>query len=297
VSARAPSPAPPRTTGGAPPPAKATATAPRPWGRWGLRGTAIAYLGLGVALPLLAVIERGFSAGLLEFWRFVTAPAAADALRLTLLMAAIMTAINVVFGVATAYVLARYEFPGRGLFNGLVDLPFSVPTLVTGLMLVVLYGPAGFLGRWLEGHGMKIIFAQPGILLALLFVCYPFVVRTVQPVLLGAERSEEEAAWTLGASRWRTFWRITLPEILPAIVTGALLCFARALGEFGSIVIVAGNIPGRTLTAPVYIFGEIESQNSRSASAVSIVLLAISFAMLLLVDAYSRRTKTAAARG
>ena len=268
---------------------------PRPWGRWGLRATAIAYLGLGVALPLAAVIERGFSAGLSQFWRYLTAPAAAQALELTLWMAAVMTAVNVVFGVATAYVLARYEFPGRGLLNGLVDLPFAIPTLVTGLMLVVLYGPAGFLGRWLEGHGMKIIFAQPGILLALLFVCYPFVVRTVQPVLLGAERSEEEAAWTLGASRWRTFWQITLPEILPAVLTGALLCFARALGEFGSIVIVAGNIPGKTLTAPVYIYGEIESQNSRAASAVSIVLLAISFAMLLLVDAYSKRPK--AARG
>ncbi len=268
---------------------------PRPWGRWGLRATAIAYLGLGVALPLAAVIERGFSTGLREFWRYVTAPAAAEALQLTLMMAAVMTAVNVVFGVATAYVLARWEFPGRGLLNGLVDLPFAIPTLVTGLMLVVLYGPAGFLGRWLEGHGMRVIFAQPGILLALLFVCYPFVVRTVQPVLLGAERSEEEAAWTLGASRWRTFWQITLPEILPAVLTGALLCFARALGEFGSIVIVAGNIPGKTLTAPVYIYGEIESQNARSASAVSIILLAISFAMLLLVDAYSKRPK--AARG
>ena len=272
-------------------PRPAAADLPRPWGKWGLRATAIAYLGLGVALPLAAVIERGFSAGLQEFWGYVTAPVAAEALQLTLLMAAIMTVVNVVFGVATAYVLARYEFPGRGLFNGIVDLPFSVPTLVTGLMLVVLYGPTGFLGRWLDGHGLPIIFAKPGILLALLFVCYPFVVRTVQPVLIGAERSEEEAAWTLGASRWKTFWRITLPEILPAVITGALLCFARALGEFGSIVIVAGNIPGRTLTAPVYIFGEIESQNSRAASAVSIVLLTISFAMLFIVDAYSRRGK------
>ncbi len=243
------------------------------------------------------MIERGFSAGLREFWRYVTAPAAAEALQLTLLMAAVMTVVNVVFGVATAYVLARYEFPGRALLNGLVDLPFAIPTLVTGVMLVVLYGPAGFLGRFFEGQGLKIIFAQPGILLALLFVCYPFVVRSVQPVLLGAERSEEEAAWTLGASRWRTFWRITLPEILPAVLTGALLCFARALGEFGSIVIVAGNIPGRTLTAPVYIFGEIESQNPRAASAVSIILLTISFVMLLLVDAYSRRPKARRAGG
>ena len=279
------------TTATAPAPPPAGAGLPRPWGRWGLRGAAIAYLGLAVALPLIAVIERGFSAGLREFWRHVSSPAAAEALQLTLVIAAVMTLVNVVFGVATAYALARYEFPGRDLFNGLVDLPFSIPTLVTGLMLVVLYGPAGVLGRWLDARGLEIIFAKPGILLALLFVCYPFVVRAVQPVLVGAERSEEEAAWTLGASRWRTFWRITLPEILPAIRTGALLCFARALGEFGSIVIVAGNIPGRTLTAPVYIYGEIESQNPRSASAVSIVLLTISFAMLLIADASSRRPK------
>jgi sulfate/thiosulfate transport system permease protein len=267
----------------------------RPWGRWSLRTTAIAYLGLAVALPLAAVVERGFGAGLAEFWKQASAPMAVEALRLTLLMAAIMTAVNAVFGIVTAYVLARYDFPGRSLFNGLVDLPFAIPTLVTGVMLVVLYGPQGVFGSWLEERGLPILFAKPGILLALLFVCYPFVVRSVQPVLLGAERAEEEAAWTLGASRWTTFWRITLPEILPAVLTGALLCFARALGEFGSIVVVAGNIPGRTLTAPVYIFGEIESQNPRGASAVSLVLLAVSFGMLIILDWFGRRQR--AARG
>jgi sulfate transport system permease protein len=272
-----------------------SASATRPWGRWSLRTTAIAYLGLAVALPLAAVVERGFGAGLAEFWKQASSPTAVEALRLTLLMAAIMTAFNAVFGIVTAYVLARYDFPGRGLFNGLVDLPFAIPTLVTGVMLVVLYGPRGVFGGWLEERGVSILFAKPGILLALLFVCYPFVVRSVQPVLLGAERAEEEAAWTLGASRWTTFWRITLPEILPAVLTGALLCFARALGEFGSIVVVAGNIPGRTLTAPVYIFGEIESQNPRGASAVSIVLLAVSFGMLFIVDWFGRRQR--AARG
>jgi sulfate transport system permease protein len=160
-------------------------------------------------------------------------------------------------------------------------------------MLVLLYGPQGVFGGWLEAHGIPIIFAKPGILLALLFVCYPFVVRTVQPVLAGTERALEEAAWTIGASKWTTFWRITLPDILPAIRTGALLCFARGLGEFGSIVVVAGNIPGRTLTAPVYIYGEIESQNSQGASAVSIVLLAISFSMLFLLDWLGRRQRIA----
>ena len=276
--------------------ASAASSAPlRPWGRWGVRSTAIAYLGLGVALPLAAVIEHGFGAGLAEFWKQATAPTALDALRLTLILAAIMTAINAAFGIVTAYVLARFEFPGRGLFNGLVDLPFAIPTLVTGVMLVLLYGPQGPLGNWFEARGIQIMFAKPGILLALLFVCYPFVVRSVQPLFLGAEKTVEEAAWTLGASRWTTFWRITLPEILPGVLTGALLCFARALGEFGSIVVVAGNIPGKTLTAPVYIFGEIESQNSRGASAVSIVLLTISFGMLFLMDWFGRRQR--AARG
>ena len=274
----------------------AASSAPlRPWGRWGLRSTAITYLVLAIALPLAAVVERGLGAGLAEFWTQVTAPAALDALRLTLYLAAVMTAINCAFGIVTAYVLARFEFPGRGLFNGLVDLPFAIPTLVTGVMLVVLYGPQGPIGAWFEARGVPIIFAKPGILLALLFVCYPFVVRSVQPLFLGAEKTVEEAAWTLGASRWTTFWRITLPEILPGVLTGALLCFARALGEFGSIVIVAGNIPGKTLTAPVYIFGEIESQNSLGASAVSIVLLTISFGMLFLTDWFGRRQK--AARG
>jgi sulfate/thiosulfate transport system permease protein len=267
--------------------------APGPWGRWSLRSAAIAYLALAIALPLAAVVERGFGRGLAAFWKQVTAPMAVDALELTLVAAAIMTVLNAFFGTITAFVLARYEFPGRGLFNGLIDLPFAIPTLVTGVMLVLLYGPQGVFGSWLEKHGLPVIFARPGILLALLFVCYPFVIRTIQPVLVGAERSTEEAAFTLGASRWTTFFRITLPEILPAMRTGALLCFARALGEFGSIVVVAGNIPGRTLTAPVYVYGEIESQNARGASAVSIVLLAISFSMLFLVDRLGRRRKAA----
>jgi len=178
----------------------------------------------------------------------------------------------------------RYRFFGNKLLNSLVDLPFAIPTLVTGVMLVVLYGPQRTLGAFLEARGIHIIFAQPGIVLALLFVTYPFVIRAVQPVLMEIDRSQEEAAWTLGASQWRTFREIILPAITPAIVTGALLSFARALGEFGSIVIVAGNIPRRTLTAPVYIFGQIESQNQRAASAMSVTLLALSFGLMLFVD-------------
>jgi sulfate transport system permease protein len=261
----------------------------RPWGLWGLRGAVLAYLALMIAVPLLAVVERGFSAGLRAFWRELSNPIAFDALKLTVTAAAITAAVNLVLGTLTAYVLARYQFSGRGVLDSLVDMPFAIPTLVTGVMLVVLYGPSGVLGSWFESRGISIIFAKPGIVLALLFVTYPFVIRTVQPVLLEAERHEEEAAFTLGASRWTNFRRIVLPTIFPAAVSGALLSFARALGEFGSIVVVAGNIPRRTLTSPVYVYGEVEAHHERGASAMSVVLLALSFGLLLLLDWRQRR--------
>jgi sulfate transport system permease protein len=242
-----------------------------------------------IVLPLSAIIERGLKDGLSMFWAEIASPIAFAALKLTLSTAVAATAINVLMGTLTAYVLVRYEFPGRGLLNGLVDMPFAIPTLVTGVMLVVLYGPQGTLGTLFEAQGIQVIFATPGIVLALLLVTYPFVVRAVQPVLMEMKRDQEEAAYTLGASKWVAFYRIVLPTISPAIVTGALLTFARAIGEFGSIVVVAGNIPGRTLTAPVHVFGQIESENVRGASAVSILLLALSFTMMVLIDWMQRR--------
>ncbi|MDX6713270.1 MAG: sulfate/thiosulfate transport system permease protein [Blastocatellia bacterium] len=261
----------------------------RPWGKWGLRGTAFLYLGVMIALPLLAVVKTGIVDGPAAFLRDIATPTAVGALKLTLILALFMTAINAVVGTLTAYVLVRYQFPGRKLLNALVDAPFAIPTLVTGVMLVVLYGPQQFLGAWFESHGIRIIFDRPGIVLALLFVTYPFVIRTVQPVLLELKTDQEEAAYTMGASKWMTFRTIVLPNITPAIITGSLLSFARALGEFGSVVAVAGNIPGRTLTAPVYLYGQIESQNIRSASAISILLLAISFSLMLAVDTLQHR--------
>jgi sulfate transport system permease protein len=237
-----------------------------------------------LALPLAVLFEHGFREGGARFWAEVTNPIALAAIRLTVGAAAVMTGINAVMGTLTAYVLVRYRFFGSRLLNSLIDLPFAIPTLVTGVMLVMLYGPQRTLGAWLEARGAQIIFAQPGIVLALLFITYPFVIRTVQPVLMAIDRSQEEAAWTLGASRGRTFMRVILPMITPAVISGALLSFARALGEFGSIVVVAGNIPRHTLTAPVYIFGQIESQNQLGASALSIVLLSLSFALMALVE-------------
>jgi sulfate transport system permease protein len=250
------------------------------------------YLGFMIVLPLAAVLQRGFADGLTAFWEELTSPTALDALKLTLAVAAIMTIVNTVMGTLTAYVLVRYDFPGRRWFDGLIDMPFAIPTLVTGVMLVTLYGPQGVIGGFLEAHGVSVIFAKPGIILALLLVSYPFVIRAVQPVLLEAERSQEEAAYTMGASGWTTFRRVVFPALRPAVITGGLLAFARALGEFGSIVVVAGNIPGRTLTAPVYVYQQIESENPRGASAMSIVLLALSFALLLAVDLWQQRKGT-----
>lgn len=264
-------------------------TTVRPWGKWSLRVVASLYLGLMLLLPLSALVQHGLGNGFAAFLQDITNPLAWGALKLTLTAATAMTVINTVIGTLTAYVLVRYEFFGRRLLNSLIDLPFAIPTLVAGVMLVVLYGPQRTLGAWLAAHSVQVIFAQPGIVMALLFVTYPFVIRTVQPVLMEIDRAEEEAAWSLGASEWKTFLHIILPAIRPAMMTGALLCFARALGEFGSIVIVAGNIPGRTLTAPVYVFGQIESQNQRGASAVSVLLLALSFALMFAVDYLQRR--------
>jgi sulfate transport system permease protein len=254
------------------------------WGTWGLRAVAIIYLAVMIVLPLSAIFRDGLKDGLTAFYQDLTQPTALAALRLTLMTAALVTLINAVMGTLTAYALVRYKFPGKSLFNALIDMPFAIPTLVTGVMLVALYGPQRTLGAWLNAHGLQTIFATPGIVLALLVITYPFVIRAVQPVLMETEMGQEEAAYTIGASKWMTFRRVLLPSLLPAITTGALLSFGRALGEFGSIAVVAGNIPGRTLTAPVYIYGQIESQNQRGASSMSILLLTISFLLILSVD-------------
>ncbi len=259
------------------------------WRNWALRITAVVYVGLIIVLPLAAICEKGFEGGVAMFWSDIAQPAAFSALKLTITTALLVTVVNAVMGTLTAYVLVRYEFAGRGVLNGFIDVPFAVPTLVTGVMLVALYGPQRTLGAWLRGQGIQVIFSTPGIILALLVVTYPFVIRTVQPVMMEAEPEQEEAAYTLGASSWTTFRRILFPLIRPAVLTGSLLSFARALGEFGSIVVVAGNIPLKTLTAPVYVYRQIESQDPRGASSVSIVLLTLSFGLMLAVDRLQRR--------
>jgi sulfate transport system permease protein len=261
-----------------------------PWGAWGLRIAAITYLCVFVAVPVFVVNVEGFRAGLGSFFDSLTAPGAINAIWLTLWTAAVMTAINVVMGTLTAYVLVTYRFPGKATLNSLVDLPFAIPTLVTGIMLVLLYGPQTAVGGFFQRElGFRIIFAPPGIVLALLFVGYPFVIRAVQPVLLTMEANQQEAAQTLGASGWYTFRRVIFPAIRPAVITGGLLSFARALGEFGAIIIVAGNIPMRTQSATVYLYGQVEAGNMQAASAVSVVLLVIAFAITLTVDVVESR--------
>jgi sulfate transport system permease protein len=263
-----------------------------PWGKWGIRAAAISYLTVLLIIPLLVIFRDGLQEGLGELVDQVTQPVAWNALKLTVWTAAVMTVINTVMGGITAYVLVRYEFPGKTLLNSTVDLPLAIPTLVTGVMLVVLYGPQAALGSWFkESLGFSIIFAPPGIVLALLFITFPFVVRTVQPVLHSLDRVQEDAAATLGAGAGTIFRRITLPPLVLPLASGALLSFARAIGEFGAIVIVAGNIPMFSQTAAVYVLGEVESENRLGASAVSMVMVAIALALMLVVDWLQQRVQ------
>lgn len=252
---------------------------------WGLRASAVIYLTVLIVVPLFVIGVEGLRNGLDSFWTSITRPAAISAVWLSVWTAGVMAIINTLMGTLTAYVLLQYRFPGKRLLDSLIDLPFAIPTLVTGVMLVLLYGPQTAIGGFFERElGMRVLFAPPGIILALLFLGYPFVIRAVQPVLAQLDLYQQEAAYTLGASQWTTFRRVILPALLPAMITGGLLSFARALGEFGSIVIVAGNVPMRSQTGAVYIFGQVEGGNMGAASAVSLVMLAIALATTLGVD-------------
>ena len=267
------------------PPAKGAARFSRLHaGRWGLRGVAIVYLGLLVVLPLTAVIVKGYGQGLVSLRHALAAPGAVAAIRLTLFTSAIAAIVNGVLGTLIAYVLVRFRFPGRSTLATVVDMPFAIPTLVTGVMLVALYGPNTPVGGFLARHGIDVVFAVPGIVLALLVVTLPLVIRTVEPVLLELDPAEEEAARVLGAGGWTAFRRVVLPALRPAIAAGALLTFARALGEFGAIVIVSGNITGKTLTAPYFIFQLTGNFRFEEAAAVSAILFGLSFVLVLVTE-------------
>ena len=248
-------------------------------------GLLTGYLSLIVLIPLAAVVWRSLDEGRHAFWDAVSRPEAIAALKLTLAAALVVAAINAVAGTAIAWVLVRDRFVGRGLVNAVIDLPFALPTIVAGLVLLALYGPSSPLG-------MNIAFTRTAIVLALLFVTLPFVVRAVQPVLLELDREMEEAAESLGAGPIAVFRRIVFPNLLPAILSGVALAFARAIGEFGSVVLISGNLPFKTQVASVYIFGRIESQDPAAAAAVSVVLLAISLGVLLLIAAITVAANT-----
>jgi sulfate/thiosulfate transport system permease protein len=267
----------------------ATAEAPpRPGLRVGLggpgltRGLVVAYLSVMVLLPIAAVVATSLEGGIGAFWDAVTAPQAVAALKLTLIASFIVVAINAVAGTIIAWVLVRDEFPGKRIVNSLIDLPFALPTIVAGLTLLALYGDNGVLG--ISG----VSFTRIGVVMALLFVTLPFVIRAVQPVLLELDTAMEEAAASLGAKPFTVFRRIILPNLTPAIVAGVALAFARSMGEFVSLVLISGNIPFDTEVASVFIFGQVESGNTESAAAVSVVLLAIALVVLLIINAIGR---------
>jgi sulfate transport system permease protein len=244
-------------------------------------GLATMWLSLLVLIPLGAVAWRAGEDGLGAFWRAVTTPEAAAAIRLTMGASAVVAVVNVVFGTLIAWVLVRDDFRGKRLVDTLIDLPFALPTIVAGLVLLALYGVQSPLG-------IHLAYTRAGVVVALLFVTLPFVVRTVQPVLLELDRDMEEAAASLGASNVAIFRRIVLPNLLPAISAGTALAFARAISEFGSTVLISGNLPFRTQVAAVHIFGQIETDNTTGAAAVATILLVIALVVLVALDLLQR---------
>lgn len=253
-----------------------------------LRSAAIGYVLCLILLPLTAIGFQSFEDGLIRFMDDIRLPQAKAALLLTLEAALVTTVINALFGTLSAWVLVRYDFPGQGFLNALVDLPFAIPTLVAGIMIAALYGATSPIGGWLLKGGIEVLYNVPGIVLAMLFVTMPFTIRSLQPVLMELEQDQEEAAYTLGATPWQAFWRVTVPSVLPGLLTGIFLTFVRALGEFGSVVIVAGNIPLKTQVAAVYVYGEIESYNPQGATSVSVIVLIVSFLALMLLERLTR---------
>ena len=242
---------------------------------------ALGYLSVVVLLPLAALVWSSRGAGLADFWSEVTRPEAVAALKLTLGVSAVCALVNAVAGTAIAWVLVRDRFRGKGVVDSVIDLPFALPTIVAGLTLLALYGPSG-------PFRIDVAFTRLGLLLALLFVTLPFVVRAVQPVLLELDTEMEEAAASLGARPTAIFRRIVFPNLLPAILSGVTLAFARAVGEFGAVVLISGNIPFKTEVSSVYIFGQLQAGNGSGAAAVSVLLLAISFGVLLAIGGFRR---------
>jgi sulfate transport system permease protein len=252
-------------------------------------GVTIAYLSIIVLIPLAGLVWKSAALSGAELAKAVLSPRALAAYRLSFGAAAVAAAVNVAFGLVLAWVLARYEFPGRQIVDAMVDLPFALPTAVAGIALTTIYSENGWVGKFLEPHGIKIAFAPAGVVVAMVFVGLPFVVRTVQPVLLDLDRHMEEAAATLGASRLYTLRTVVLPAVTPAVTTGFALAFARAVGEYGSVVFISGNMPMKTEIVPLLIVTKLEQFDYSGATAIALVMLLASFAMLFVINALQSR--------
>jgi sulfate transport system permease protein len=254
-------------------------------------GFTVFYLGLIVLIPLSAVFLKTFTMTWDAFWAAVTSARVIASYKLSFGASLIGAAINVIFGGIVAWVLVRYRFPGKKLVDALVDLPFALPTAVAGIALVSLYSPNGWLGRYLEPLGIKVAYTPLGIIVALTFIGLPFVVRTVQPVLEEVERELEEAAASLGATRLQTFVRIVFPTVLPALLTGFALAFARATGEYGSVIFIAGNMPMVSEITPLFIVTKLEQYDYAGATAIAVVMLVASFILLLTINVLQAWTR------
>lgn len=255
-------------------------------------GFSLAYLTLIILIPLSGLAWRSAALGWSDFWAIAVDRRVLESLKLSFGASLIAAAVNVVFGVVVAWVLVRYRFPGRRIVDAMVDLPFALPTAVAGIALTTLYAPKGWVGSLFAPLGIKIAYTPLGVVIALIFIGLPFVVRTVQPVMEEIDREVEEAAATLGASRFQTISRVLLPGLTPAIVTGFALAFARAVGEYGSVIFIAGNLPFRTEISPLLIVIKLEEYNYAGATAIAAIMLIISFAMLLVINllqSWSRR--------
>jgi len=247
-------------------------------------GFTLTYLGLIVLLPLSAAFIRTAGMSWADFVSAVASPRVLASYKLSFGASFAAATVNSFFGLIVAWVLVRYSFPGRRVVDALVDLPFALPTAVAGIALTAIYARNGWVGQWLEPHGIKVAFSEIGVFVALTFIGLPFVVRTLQPVLEELEPELEEASASLGANRWQTITKVILPELLPALLTGFALSFARALGEYGSVVFISGNMPMRTEITPLLIITKLEQYDYQGATAIAVVLLIVSFILLLLIN-------------
>ena len=249
--------------------------------RWLLTALALGFMGLFLVLPLAAVFVEALKAGWTAYWAALKEPDALSAIRLTLLTAAIAVPLNLVFGVAAAWCIAKFEFKGKAFLSTLIDLPFSVSPVVAGLIYVLVFGAQGWLGPWLAEHDIKIIFAVPGIVLATVFVTFPFIARELIPLMQAQGSDEEQAAQVLGASGWQTFWHVTLPNIKWGLIYGVILCNARAMGEFGAVSVVSGHIRGQTNTMPLHVEVLYNEYQGQAAFAVASLLALLAIVTLI----------------